>query len=134
MPRTGGYRSNVDVETIPTIHDSMVSTGTCASLVQHHSKVDVTSGWKEGALVKGSTTIKRGTAIATFVNGKYPNEETGNHAAFYVSQAEDGLWIVEQFKSLNKPQKTKLSFQGKNSDGKYVDPSNNGDAFSIIEL
>jgi hypothetical protein len=130
-----GYRSYVDVDTIPEVNTSLVSSGSCASLVQHYTRVGRTSNWKEGDVVKGNTAIKKGTAIATFVDGVYQNLEHGNHAALYVSQDDNGIWVVEQWTSLARPQKRKLTFKGKKADGSgWEDPSNNGDAFSIIEL
>jgi hypothetical protein len=134
MARKGGYRSYVDVETIPDSNSSLVSTGSCASLVQHYTRVGSTSKWTKGDFVKGNETIKKGTAIATFVDGKYPNAKHGNHAALYVKQDTKGIWIVDQWESLPKPHKRKLEFLGTNQYGGYEDPSNNGDAFSIIEL
>lgn len=134
MAKKGGYRSYVDVETIPDSNTSLVSTGSCASLVMHYTRVGRSSNWKEGDLVKGNTTIKKGTAIATFVDGKYPNKEHGNHAALYVSQDSTGITVIDQWESLPKPHERKLKFLGKNKNGGYEDPSNNGDAFSIIEL
>jgi hypothetical protein len=47
----------------------------------------------------GDLTIQKGTAIATFVNGKYPNNSHDNHAAFYISQDAGGIWVVDQWKS-----------------------------------
>lgn len=135
MARSGGYRSYIDVETIPSVNSGLVSTGQCAALVQHYTRVGPTSGWKEGEAVKGNATIKKGTAIATFVNGSYPNDAHGNHAALYVSQDSTGIKVVEQWSSLPKPQVRVLAFLGKTADGSaWENPSNNGDAFSIIEL
>ena len=129
-----GYRPYVDVEKIP-LNTGLVSTGSCASLVQHYTRVGVTDNWKKGARVRRHTTIKRGTAIATFVNGVYENKEHGNHAALYISQEPDGIWVLEQWTDLANPQKRKLEFLGPDNDtGPYFNPSNNGDAFSIIEL
>lgn len=36
-----------------------------------------------GAAVFGNKNIEVGTVIATFVNGRYPNHNSGNHAAFF---------------------------------------------------
>ncbi len=134
MPRNGGYRSYVEVNTIPDISETLVSNGSCAGLVQHYTQVGHTSNWKEGEIVRSNATIRKGTAVATFVNGKYPNNEHGNHAALYVSQEASGVWVVDQWETLTKPGKRKLAFLGKNADGSYKDPSNNGDSLSIIEL
>jgi hypothetical protein len=69
-------------ENIETISSDMVGTHQCVALVQHYAKVPHTSKWKEGEKVESSTKIAKGTAIATFVSGKYPNKAHGNHAAF----------------------------------------------------
>ena len=135
MARKGGYRSYVDVDTIPAVNTALVSTGSCASLVQHYTRVGPTPRWKEGAAVRDNTTIKKGTAIATFVNGVYPNDEHGNHAALYVSQSAAGIKVVDQWTGEEKPHFRVLSFKGKTASGNgWEDPSNNGDAMSIIEL
>jgi hypothetical protein len=113
-----------------------VGTKHCVVLVQHYANAPRTSQWTEGAKVKGNTTIVKGTAIATFVGGVYPNNSTGNHAALYISQDETGIWVMDQWKDDDsKPtvSKRRLRFKGANADGSYKDPSNNGDAFSIIE-
>lgn len=133
MPNKGGYRSYVDVETIPTTNTKAVSNGLCAGLVMHFTRVGKAANWKQGAAVRGNATIKKGTAIATFVNGVYPNAEHGNHAALYVSQESDRIWVIDQWED-QPPHKRYLLFKGQNADGTYIDPSNNGDAFSIIEL
>lgn len=129
--RLGGYRSFVDVETIK----HLVGTHSCASLVQYYTRVGKAENWREGDRVRGHKTIKRGTAIATFVDGRYPNKSSGNHAALYVSQDDNGIWVIDQWEGKTAPfTKRRLGFMGKNGDGTYKDPSNNGDAFSIIEL
>jgi hypothetical protein len=120
------------VETIVGL--DVVSNKQCAGLVMYYSRVGKAENWREGIKVKGNDDkIKKGTAIATFVNGRYENKEHGNHAAFYLGQSVDGIDVVEQFEALAKIQKRTLPFLGQ-VDGKYVNPSNNGDAFSVIEL
>ncbi|MCG9734773.1 BPSL0067 family protein [Pseudoalteromonas shioyasakiensis] len=134
MPRTDGYRSYIDVDRIVTENDKLVSTGSCAALVQYYTKVGVTSGWVAGEEVLGSKIIKRGTAIATFVNGDYPNLPSGNHAALFVEQNDTSITVVDQWEALQKPHKRVIYKKGKNSDGTFKDPSNNAEAFSIIKL
>lgn len=106
--------------------------GQCVRLVQVYGNAPVTSSWREGAAVRGNTTIARGTAIATFVNGRYPNQAHGNHAALYMSQDATGITVMDQWTSKATISSRKLLFKGKNRDGTYIDPSNNGDAMSII--
>jgi hypothetical protein len=113
-----------------------VGSGGCVRLVQHYAHVPHTSLWREGERVKGNSTIRKGTAIATFVDGKYPNNATGNHAAFYLRQDDIGIWIMDQWVSnTTKPRVSsrRIRFKGQDSDGSFVTPSDNGDAFSVIE-
>ncbi|WP_079433977.1 BPSL0067 family protein [Zoogloea sp. LCSB751] len=114
----------------------LVGSHQCVALVQHYAKAPHTSTWREGDKVKGNLTIRRGTAIATFVNGKYASNAHGNHAALYISQDVGGIWVMDQWKG--DPKKPKVSkryilFKGTWKDGSYADPSNNADAFSIIQ-
>ena len=61
-----------------------------------------TSQWREGRKVVGSTGIARGTAIATFENGRYPNRSSGNHAAIFLSYAGASIWVLDQWKTKRK--------------------------------
>jgi hypothetical protein len=114
----------------------LVGSHHCVALVQHYANAPQTVLWKKGEKVKDSKTVKKGTAIATFVKGKYLNNMHGNHAAFYMSKDEGGIWVMDQWKG--DPKKSKVSkryilFKGIWTDGSFVDPSNNADAFSVIE-
>ena len=110
-----------------------VGSGQCVALVQVYAKAPVTSAWTEGATVKGSALLAKGTAIATFVNGKYPNAAHGNHAALYISQDLTGIKVMDQWTSKANVSSRTLAFKGKNKDGTFKDPNNNGDAMSVIE-
>jgi len=70
----------------------LVGTHQCVALVQHYTNAPNTALWKEGKAVVGNLTLAKGTAIATFVDGKYKSLSTGNHAALYVSQDATGIW------------------------------------------
>lgn len=112
-----------------------VGSESCVALVQYYTRPGLTSTWSEGTQVKGNgDTIRKGTAIATFVDGKYPNRSTGNHAAYYIEQDASGIWIMDQWKGSTKLKvsKRKVRFLGTKDDGSYENPSNNGDAFSVI--
>ena len=76
----------------------IVDNGQCVSFVQVAAGVPNTKLWKQGLVVKGNYGILTGTAIATFVDGKYPNWAHGNHAAIYVKQDDIGIWVWEQWK------------------------------------
>lgn len=70
------------------------------------------------------------------MNGKYLNHDRANHAGFYISQDAGGIWIIDQWKDpIKKPKVSKryIRSKGKLVNGMFVDPSNNADAYSIIE-
>ncbi len=112
----------------------------CVALVRHYLKsqgLKETKTWREGAKVLGNTGIVPGTAIATFVNGRYPNKSHGNHAALYVGQDAGGILVMDQWKDdVTKPRVSLryLRVGGTiNADGTWPNASNNANAFSVIE-
>ncbi|WP_234383666.1 BPSL0067 family protein [Paracidovorax avenae] len=105
----------------------------CVALVKFYAKAPASSLWREGASVKGNMLLREGTAIATFVDGRYPNHASGNHAALYVGQDAGGIYVIDQWSKVNKIQARKLRFLGKDKHGGWTNPSNNGDAFSVVE-
>ncbi|CAM4072686.1 BPSL0067 family protein [Paracidovorax anthurii] len=122
------YDKPKTLEDLPTVGNKQ-----CVALVKMYAKAPPSSLWKEGAAVKGNTLLREGTAIATFVNGRYPNQASGNHAALYVGQDASGIFVIDQWSKSGKIQSRKLPFLGKGKNGNWVDPSNNGDAFSVVE-
>ena len=101
--------------------------GECATGVQYvfakaGKPLGRTAFWKEGEKVKGNK-IKPGTAIASFVNGKFRQD----HAAILVRETKQGLLVWDQY---NRPPKAwgKRTLLFKNNN----DRSNNGNLFSTI--
>jgi hypothetical protein len=107
--------------------DQVVDDGQCVAFVKEASGAPQTSLWKEGEKVR-SSEILTGTAIATFINGVYPSHSHGNHAAIYVEQVADGLVVWDQWTGQPVHKRT-IHFR----DG-VGDLSNDGDAFSVIEI
>jgi hypothetical protein len=113
----------------------MVGSHQCVALVQEYGGAPVTRAWRQGDAVVGNKSIKKGTAIATFVDGKYPNKSTGNHAAFYLSDGIGGIYVMDQWKT-KKGGKISSRFirsRGKDKKGNFIRPGENADAYSIIE-
>jgi hypothetical protein len=113
-----------------------VGSKQCVALLQHYAHLPVTSAWREGKAVAGDYSLAKGTAIATFVEGKYQSHTTGNHAAFYLRQDGGGIWVMDQWADdRSKPSVSEryLRRKGTSSNGRFVDPSNNADAYSVIE-
>lgn len=79
----------------------LLGDGECIQIVKMTvpGLVDVgTMNWKEGERVLGSKNLQRGTAIATFTNGRFPRQNTGQHAALFLAYAgETSFYIMEQF-------------------------------------
>jgi hypothetical protein len=114
----------------------LVGSHQCAVLVQHYANAPLAVQWKEGEAVKQNGKIAKGTAVATFVGGKYPNAKKDNHVAFYIKQDAVGIYVMDQWAGdKEKPtiSSRRMRFKGKNATGKFIDPSNNGDALSVIE-
>ena len=105
----------------------VVGTGQCVVFVQAASGAPRASEWAEGDKVKSNLDISKGTAIATFKDGKYANKATGNHAAIYLEQDASGIYVYDQWAG-HPVTKRLIRFRG----GKGS-PSNDGDAFSIID-
>lgn len=114
----------------------LVGSHHCVALVQQYAKAPQTSLWSKGELVKTTNNLAKGTAIATFVDGVYPNNLTGNHAALFLSLESDGINVMDQWKGDSaKPtiSSRKIRFKGM-KDGKLITPlSNNGDAYYVID-
>ena len=68
----------------------------------------------------------------TFVNGWYQSARHGNHAPFYINQKTHGIIVMDQRRSnKTKPKVSRrlIPFLGKDPNGNYKKPSDNGDAF-----
>jgi hypothetical protein len=115
-------------------HD-LVGSHQCVALVQIFAGAPVTANWRQGDTVVGNAMLKKGTAIATFVKGRYPNRSHGNHAALYVRQGIQGIYVMDQWKKKknNKINERFLPSLGKDKKGNFVFPSDNADAFFVIK-
>jgi len=113
-----------------------IGDGDCVTLIREFTpslKNRHTSTWKQGDAVFGNRALKPGTAIATFVNGKYPSISTGNHAAFYLRHDGDRIFIIDQFKKSRWIESRPIRRRGQNKDGTFPYASDNADAFFVIE-
>jgi hypothetical protein len=118
------------------VREPLVGSHSCVDLVKHYAGAPATSSWREGKRVLDATHIPVGTAIATFVHGKYPNKPHGNHAALFLRREGNTIYVIDQWAGdAQKPviSARPIRAQGKYKNGDYVDPSNNAEAFSIIE-
>ncbi|MFM0139441.1 BPSL0067 family protein [Caballeronia grimmiae] len=114
----------------------MVRSHPCVDLVKHYAHTPATASWRAGARVLDTATILPGTAIATFVEGRYRSHAHGNHAALFLRREGDCIWVMDQWQNdSNKPfvSSRKICPKGTLRSGRYEDPSNNADAFAIIE-
>lgn len=114
-----------------------IGDGKCVSLVRAYSGVGPTSRWRQGATVFGNKDIAAGTAIATFVDGRWPALAKDNHAALYVGQSSDGIYVLDQWNDAEGKKKNmeirKIHVRPKLSNGRFITPSDNAPAFSVIE-
>jgi len=88
--------------------------------------------WKEGDKITGfgKPPLERGTAIATFENGKYMNRPTGNHAAIFLEygtkDGKQGMWVLDQSAQYNAGRRF-ISFNSPDRS-----PSMRGERYSVI--
>lgn len=133
-----------------------VDTGECVRLVQMYlPQLGHTTGWKPGErvidMLERGGKIESGTAVATFVNGRFP--QTGHrHAAFYEGPVTAcsydstlkrcpimGIIVLDQWNpqpnAKPRPLITRrtVNRRGKHSDGSFPHISDNADAFFVIE-
>jgi hypothetical protein len=102
----------------------------CVDFIQQTLNAPPTGLWREGKkVVKGDLSIAPGTAIATFVNGKYPQSgSTGKHAAIYLGQNDQGIQVLDQWRSQGKVLPRTIKWKPTSPGA-----SNDGNAFSVIE-
>lgn len=116
-----------------------VGSKECVALVQRFAVgIGPSATWKEGEPVFGNKDIVPGTAIATFIKGRYPSLRHGNHAAFFLAQAVDGFWVMDQWRDdVKKPLVSKRLIRrtGKNqlANGTWPGAGDNAYAYSIVE-
>lgn len=110
-----------------TYRGRVVGNGECVRFVQTCAGAPSAATWRPGRQIKGADHIATGTAIATFIDGVYPNGRTGNHAAIYVSHDDRGIVVWDQWRGQAVHQRTIRYKEGD------TDPSNDGDFFYVIE-
>jgi hypothetical protein len=117
----------------------VIGDGQCVSFVQIAAGAPGHQAWTEGKKIsKGDAPLAKGTAIATFIDGKYPNHKHGNHAAIYIGQNEQGIQVYDQWVSKdNHTGAIKYQPVHMRTIKFHVIPggslSNDGNAFSVIK-
>jgi hypothetical protein len=106
------------------------------ALIQWYTRAPKAALWHEGAKVRGNLALAKGTAIATFVEGRYPNRPHGNHAAFYLRQDSSGIWVMDQWADNQKKPAISarpIKFCSKTACEAGPLLSDDADAYSVIE-
>lgn len=120
-----------------------VGTTDCVALVQYYAAVPHHNAWRAGTNVMDNRNLTPGTAIATFVNGRYRSLKKGNHTAFFLRFAGpgEGFWVMDQWKDgggrSSKPfisaRQIRPKKDAQNADGSWKQASDDARAFSVIE-
>ena len=102
----------------------------CVEFIRQTLEAPITSNWREGEkVVQGNSTLAAGTAIATFVNGRYPQDgSTGKHAAIYLGQDARGIQVLDQWRKQGVVKVRTIKWNPTSPGA-----SNDGKAFSVIE-
>jgi hypothetical protein len=103
----------------------------CVAFVQEVlPRVPSTASWKEGKkITQGDGLVPAGTAIATFVDGKYPGPGKDKHAAIYLGQDPTGIQVLDQWASQGKVLKRTIRWNV--PEGTRI--QNDGTKYSVIE-
>ena len=79
----------------------VVGNGQCVALLKALTGAPALSLWRKGGDVSdlvAKACIAEGTAIATFMDGRYLNLNYGNHAAIFVREVGVYLEVFDQYK------------------------------------
>jgi hypothetical protein len=109
----------------------VIGAGHCVDFVKAAARVPRTATWQEGVAVRGNPHIAPGTAIATFESDGSYTSESGNHAAIYLYQDDDGIWVYDQWRG-QPVHKRVIRFEG-GKGAKWGSKSNDGRRFAVIE-
>jgi len=102
----------------------------CVAFVQAViAGIPSTTQWKEGKKVQGEVTLAPGTAIATFVDGKYPGPGKDKHAAIYLGQDTTGIQVLDQWASQGKVKQRTIRWTV--PEGTKI--QNDGTKYAVIE-
>lgn len=103
----------------------------CVELIKGLLGAPRTALWREGRKLKGNAgEIQPGTAIATFVNGRYPNWQRrgSKHAAIFLRANEGGIYVLDQFAHQRSVKERFIPWHHPRDRS----PSNNASAYSTV--
>lgn len=117
----GHVVKNIDARMAKIIADGkqVGESSECVALVKHLApEVGPAWSWREGPMIRapGDPPLERGTAIATFISGRYPNNSRGNHAAVFLEygtqDGRQGIWVLDQWRKNGVPNRRFKPFGG----------------------
>lgn len=79
----------------------LIGEGDCVDLIKRYApglRNAPTSAWRAGERVVDAKNLAPGTAIATFVNGRYPTGAANRHAALFVASGGQTIYVMDQWK------------------------------------
>lgn len=106
----------------------------CVEFIKQTLYAPATAAWREGLKIRRLNAgepdpVAAGTAIATFVNGRYPQTgSTGKHAAIYLGQNAEGIQVLDQWRAQGRVLPRTIPWQARRAG-----LSNDGSAYSVIE-
>lgn len=109
-----------------------VGDGDCVALIQRYTPAGYTGRWRAGAAVLNNRNIRSGTAIATFLNGRWPGLKKGNHAAFFLRHGINGFWVIDQYRNTPVIQSRFIAVKVTRNGENYT-ISNDASMFYVIE-
>lgn len=125
-------------------HKPLAGSGTCVDIIKEYVpglKGLSTKVWRAGNnVMEAGSKVAKGTAIATFENGRYPGRDYDNHAAIVLKVMGSGIWVMDQWNGdKNRPFierrliRVPAPHKHRKADGRFMTPSDNALAFYVIE-
>ena len=126
-PDEDGGSFQFEMPAFDTDHDGKVQ---CVELLKGLMNAPRTIFWKPGRSVMDNDDIKPGTAIATFVNGQYPQGpiKGSKHAAIFLKKVKDGIYVLDQYVGQKLAKTRFIPWYNHTNDKR----SNNGHSFSTV--
>ncbi len=107
----------------------LVGNGQCVALVRDATGAPQTPLWIEGPKVLDNPRVPAGAAIATFIDGKYPSHDKGNHAAIYLGPDPKGIKVIDQWVNSSRHPPQPRVIRRNNPHGAVVDQA---EVYSVV--
>ena len=104
----------------------------CVELIRQATSAPATHLWRPGLRIRDAKPgqIPPYTAIATFVDDRYPTDDRGKHAAIYLGHNGRGIHVIDQWNKQGEARERTIVFDNHHTTSR----SNEGNWYYVIEV